>query len=175
VVGKDTHLTRGGGDVDLGTVIANLSVSGVGRSGATGGMAHTRQWSGRWSDRDKRVSSGIRQEGRGRWGWSTHLVRQSQGQLDLVGNGLSVPTALDGSAEHGGTGPQGRASEAEGAHGAMDGSGGEKAGGWIPLNGRRKGRSRAAGCSLARHVMERALYVPGREQTEKVSMNRRKR
>jgi hypothetical protein len=48
-------------------------------------------------------------------------VRQSQGQLDLVVDGLGISTALDGSAEHGGTGPQGRASEAEGVHFAMVG------------------------------------------------------
>lgn len=47
---------------------------------------------------------------------STYLVREGQGELDLVGNGLSVSTALDGSAEHGGTSPKGRASEAEGVH-----------------------------------------------------------
>jgi hypothetical protein len=47
VVGKDTHLTGGGGEVDLGTVIANLSVSAPGRWGATRGLAHTRQSSGR--------------------------------------------------------------------------------------------------------------------------------
>lgn len=52
---------------------------------------------------------------------STHLVRQSQGQLDLVIDGLSVTTALDGSAEEGGASPQGRASEAEGVHFAMVG------------------------------------------------------
>jgi hypothetical protein len=51
----------------------------------------------------------------------TYLVRKGQGQLDLVGNGLGVSTALDGSTEDGGTGPQGGASEAEGAHCAMVG------------------------------------------------------
>lgn len=54
-------------------------------------------------------------------GDSTYLVRKGQGQLDLVGNGLGVSTALDGSAEHGGTGPKGRASETEGVHLAMMG------------------------------------------------------
>lgn len=48
-------------------------------------------------------------------------MRKGQGQLDLVGDGLGVSTALDGSAEEGGAGPQGRASEAEGVHCAMDG------------------------------------------------------
>lgn len=37
VVGKDTHLTGGGGEVDLGTVIASVSVSATGRSGAPRG------------------------------------------------------------------------------------------------------------------------------------------
>jgi hypothetical protein len=54
-------------------------------------------------------------------GGSTYLVRKGQGQLNLVGNGLGVSTALDRSAEHGGTGPEGRASEAEGVHLAMIG------------------------------------------------------
>ena len=49
----------------------------------------------------------------------TYLVREGQGQLDLVGDGLGVSTALDGSAEHGGTSPQSRASKAEGAHCAI--------------------------------------------------------
>lgn len=52
---------------------------------------------------------------------STHLVRQGQGQLDLVRDGLRVATALDRSAEEGGTSPEGRASETEGAHCAIVG------------------------------------------------------
>ena len=48
---------------------------------------------------------------------STYLVRQSQGQLDLVGDSLGVATALDGSAEGRGTGPQSGTSKAEGVHG----------------------------------------------------------
>ncbi len=64
---------------------------------------------------------------------STHLVRQSQGQLDLVVDGLGVTTALDGSAEEGGTSPQGRASEAEGVHFAMVGR--MQKAGRIPLEG----------------------------------------
>jgi hypothetical protein len=48
-------------------------------------------------------------------------VRQSQGQLDLVVDGLSISTALDRGAEEGGTSPQGRASEAERVHFAMVG------------------------------------------------------
>ena len=44
-------------------------------------------------------------------------MRQGQGQLDLVGDGLSVSTALDRSAEHGGTSPQSGTSKAEGVHG----------------------------------------------------------
>lgn len=52
---------------------------------------------------------------------STYLVRQGQGQLDVFGDSLSISTALDRSAEDRGAGPQGRASEAEGAHCAMDG------------------------------------------------------
>ena len=46
-------------------------------------------------------------------------MRQSQGQLDLVGDGLSVTTALDGSTEERRASPKGRASEAEGAHFAV--------------------------------------------------------
>lgn len=48
-------------------------------------------------------------------------MRQSQGQLDLVVDGLGISTALDRGAEEGGTSPQGRASEAEGVHFAMVG------------------------------------------------------
>lgn len=44
MVGEDTHLTGGGGDVDLGTVIAKGSVSNISRSGGGGrgrdGNAH---------------------------------------------------------------------------------------------------------------------------------------
>lgn len=46
-------------------------------------------------------------------------MRQSQGQLDLVGDGLSVTTALDGSTEERRASPEGRASEADGAHFAV--------------------------------------------------------
>lgn len=46
-------------------------------------------------------------------------MRQSQGQLDLVGDSLSVTTALDGSTEERRASPEGRASEAEGAHFAV--------------------------------------------------------
>lgn len=49
----------------------------------------------------------------------THLVRESQGQLDLVIDGLSISAALNRSAEEGRTSPQGRAGEAEGVHFAM--------------------------------------------------------
>lgn len=75
----------------------------------------------------------------------THLVRKGQGQLDLVGDSLSISTALDGSAEEGGTGPEGRASKAEGAHCAMDG--GAKAE-CIPLEGCVAKVEVGAGCSL---------------------------
>lgn len=57
----------------------------------------------------------------GRWSqWaSTYLVRQGQGQLELVGGSLSVAAALgDGCAESsraGGT--EGRSGNAEGVHG----------------------------------------------------------
>ena len=50
-----------------------------------------------------------------------YLVRKGQGKLDLVVHGLSVTSALERSAEGRGTGPEGRASEAERAHLAMDG------------------------------------------------------
>ena len=49
----------------------------------------------------------------------THLVRQSQGQLDLVRDSLSVTTALDGSTEERRASPEGGASKAEGAHFAV--------------------------------------------------------
>lgn len=46
-------------------------------------------------------------------------MRQSQGQLDLVGDSLSVTTALDGSTEERRASPEGGASKAEGAHFAV--------------------------------------------------------
>lgn len=54
-------------------------------------------------------------------GLEDSLVRKGQGKLDLVVHGLSVTSALERSAEGRGTGPEGRASEAERAHLAMDG------------------------------------------------------
>jgi hypothetical protein len=80
---------------------------------------------------------------------STYLVRKGQGQLDLVGDGLGVSTALNGSAEEGGAGPQGRASEAEGAHCAMDGD--VKAGGSLLKVALQRSKS-GAGCSLVARV-----------------------
>lgn len=69
----------------------------------------------------RNVSPGAMKTGRSYRMGSTYLVRKGQGQLDLVGDGLGISTALDGSAEEGRASPQGRASEAEGAHCAMDG------------------------------------------------------
>lgn len=48
-------------------------------------------------------------------------MRESQGKLDLVGNGLSIASALDRHAEGSGTSPESRASETEGAHLAIEG------------------------------------------------------
>lgn len=48
-------------------------------------------------------------------------MRESQGKLDLVGDGLSVASALDRHAEGSGTSPESRASETEGAHLAIGG------------------------------------------------------
>ena len=117
MVGEDTHLTGGGGDVDLGTVVAkDSSVFRERRKWLQQRKKRTRQLSGRWSVKRLKVSLLI-STGGGRSGEdSTYLVRQGQGELDLVGNGLGVSTALDGGAEHGGTSPKGRASEAEGVH-----------------------------------------------------------
>lgn len=49
VVGEDTHLTGGGGDVDLGPVVEGSSVFRARITGAQEERQRTRQWSGRWS------------------------------------------------------------------------------------------------------------------------------
>jgi hypothetical protein len=48
-------------------------------------------------------------------------VRENQGELDLVGDGLSVTAALERYAESSRASPEGRASETEGAHLAIGG------------------------------------------------------
>lgn len=88
----------------------------------------------------------------------THLVRQSQGQLDLVGNSLSVSTALERSAEEGGTGAQGRTSKAKGAHCAMDEDAKAKR---IPLEGCVAKVELGAGCSLVPGSRGHLRYVLG--------------
>jgi hypothetical protein len=49
-------------------------------------------------------------------------VREHQGELDLVGDGLSVTPALKGHAEGSRASPESRASETEGAHLAIGGN-----------------------------------------------------
>lgn len=49
-------------------------------------------------------------------GTSSYLMGKGQGELDLVGRSLSVPSALEWGAEGRRTGPQGRAGKTKGAH-----------------------------------------------------------
>ena len=79
-------------------------------------------------------------------------MREDKGKLDLVINGLSVTAALDRHTEGSGTSPEGRASETEGAHRAIEG-GGRGGDGSVSRFGLGvascKGRRPDTGCSLA--------------------------
>lgn len=49
-------------------------------------------------------------------GGLSYLVRKGQGEVDLVGRGLRIASALDGGTEGRGTSPQSRAGKTEGVH-----------------------------------------------------------
>jgi hypothetical protein len=53
--------------------------------------------------------------------WISYLVRHCEGQLDLVGHGISVCSALDRETHCGRACPEGRPSEPDRVHCAMDG------------------------------------------------------
>lgn len=134
MVGENTHLSGLGGDVDLNTIWERF-VS-MGRSKVKDGRAMLSTYSdceATYTPADLKMDcwknelsvSNIHAGAQRRSTESeAYLVRKGQGKLDLVRHSLGVTSALERNAESGGTSPEGRASEAERAHLAMDEGGG---------------------------------------------------